>query len=439
MLPRATDAVADSMACLAKHAELEWMVLDFSNAFFIMPLHPRERKHFVISHRGTFYVFIVLTQGARGSPLTWGRLAALVTRLTQSMFEHGEAHLQTYVDDPIMVSSGSPAVRSLSFAVAILAWRCLKFPLAFSKGQRGTKVNWIGCTFELQGAAVVASIKAETLKALEALVDELLSANVVKTKTVASLAGSGSHIATLIWAWRPFLQHLWAAIYQTDSHGAPANCIWTKQIKTSLLWMKAFLSGSCGTVSRTFFLDKFLGQQDQHSLLLDASPFGLGGVLLLGATPVAWFSDAISATDIARFGYDIGSSAGQQCWECLAALAALRCWSKHWKHGKSKLVVTGDSVAMLTLVIKMKPPAHSAPLGLIARELALDNADAIYEPDVVSHTPGVANVTPDILSRQFDPKYAKHWVLPAALQGVPESKLPPRDDSYFRTLRVPGG
>ena len=35
-------------------------------------------------------------------------------------------------------------------------------------------------------------------------------------------------------------------------------------------------------------------------------------------------------------------------------------------------------------------------LGIVARELALDIADAIYEPQMASHVPGVANVGADL-------------------------------------------
>ena len=40
------------------------------------------------------------------SPLTWGRLAAFVGRLTQGMFSPEELLLSIFVDDPCMVISG---------------------------------------------------------------------------------------------------------------------------------------------------------------------------------------------------------------------------------------------------------------------------------------------------------------------------------------------
>ena len=41
--------------------------------------------------------------------------------------------------------------------------------------------------------------------------------------------------------------------------------------------------------------------------------------------------------------------------------------------------------------------------GIIAREMALDIADAGYRPSIAEHVPGDHNVIPDMLSRKFQP------------------------------------
>jgi len=288
----------------------------------------------------------------------------------------------------------------------------------------------------MEATLVTATIKEETLRNLEAFIDEIAKGNVVSLSTVASLAGRGNHIASLVWALRPFSQQLWAALRSDCSSSAPPGCIWLKQIAGAVRWIKAFLVGSQGTLQRRFHLAKHFRVGGTVNLLLDASPWGFGGVLVYDGRPMAWFSDAISAQDVTLFRYNIGESAGQQCWESLAALMALRAWARYWQHGRTTLMVTGDSVAMLTLVIKMKPHSGSRAMGIIARELALDMADAVYEPDVVQHTPGTANVTPDLLSRRFDPRY-KTWAVPYTLVDVPETIMPERNLRYYRSLAVP--
>ena len=169
VLPRITDVVQDSLWHLSHHSDeerTEYFILDFSDAFFIVPLHPRERRHFVVKFRGKYYVFLVLPQGASASPLSWGRVAALAGRLTQGMFAPTELLLRTFVDDPCATISGEPDFRESCMVLIIFVWRCLGFPLSFKKGQRGRSVTWIGCSLTLSlssvAAAQVASVSSIT-------------------------------------------------------------------------------------------------------------------------------------------------------------------------------------------------------------------------------------------------------------------------------------
>ena len=130
----------------ARDASTDFVVLDFTSAFFIFPLAWEERRFFVIRLRGKFFVFKVCAQGAAASPVVWARTAALVSRLTQYMFLETELAIEVFVDDPCLAVTGSLAQRNKSIAIVILFWRTLGFPLQFKKGQRGPTVNWILCT-----------------------------------------------------------------------------------------------------------------------------------------------------------------------------------------------------------------------------------------------------------------------------------------------------
>ena len=52
-----------------------------------------------------------------------------------------------------------------------------------------------------------------------------------------------------------------------------------------------------------------------------------------------------------------------------------------------------------------------------------------------SHTPGVANVIPDSLSRQFQPD--KTFVLPPGLTSEQEFTVPIRDSDYYLAEQPP--
>ena len=136
--------------------------------------------------------------------------------------------------------------------------------------------------------------------------------------------------------------------------------------------------------------------------------------------------------------HEIGSPNGQQVWESLNLLVALRVWKTFCKPGRVRLFVRGDSVTMLSLMTKMRPPPESPGLTLIAKELALDIADGSYAPDLAEHVPGIANKGPDALSRRFMPRTADQgpWCVPASMPSFLEVKVPLRCASWYRTLVV---
>ena len=63
-----------------------------------------------------------------------------------------------------------------------------------------------------------------------------------------------------------------------------------------------------------------------------------------------------------------------------------------------------DNVGALTIFAA--PKGSGDGMSLAAMEYALDIGSGVYEPVVIEHLPGVANVTADSLSRKTDPSYA---------------------------------
>ena len=97
---------------------------------------------------------------------------------------------------------------------------------------------------------------------------------------------------------------------------------------------------------------------------------------------------------------------------------------------RAVLSVRGDSIAALVAVLKLRAAKGNG--RFLARELALEFSEAAYEPRVVAHLPGVANVVADTLSRRFDPN--KKWEVPSMLKHLPETRVPDRTDDYYLTL-----
>ena len=96
-------------------------------------------------------------------------------------------------------------------------------------------------------------------------------------------------------------------------------------------------------------------------------------------------------------------------------------------------VVRGDNVAALTLVLKMRP--RTDYMAIIGREIALSLVHYSFLP-AVQHTPGIAHVTADALSRIYDPAKpeAIRILQSAALKNAVRTDVPTRTSSYYLAL-----
>jgi len=432
ILPRLLDAALDILHLLATGKEVEVMVLDFSDAFWLLPLAPEERKWFTSRIRGKYFVFLRNAQGSRNAPLGWGRVSAMMGRATQSMFTKDEARLEIYTDDPFVSVAGTKERRDRCFAIIILFWRCMGFPLSWHKGSRGSSANWIGGEFKIctEPKGVVVRIKQDIFEESGQVVEDMLSKNVIPMKMLRSGIGKLSHISNLLVIWRPFMRPLYAALYSPTPSGCPPNCCWTRQVAQPLRWFKSFFKASGGFVEREFMLDAFQKLDTCIEIVMDASPWGIAGILYVDDVPTEFFSDKITALDETLFGHKVGSPDGQQVWESLSALVSLRLWVNYWNKRHVVVRVRGDSVAMLTLVVNMRP--KSAALTIIGQELALTIANAVFVPIVAEHIPGIANVAADQLSRWYQPNTPAE--LPLHLHEAQFRHVPKRTADYYLSI-----
>lgn len=105
------------------------------------------------------------------------------------------------------------------------------------------------------------------------------------------------------------------------------------------------------------------------SIITDASPWGLGGYLMVSSTVIAYFSSAVTQEDESILKLEICDAAGQQTLEALSVLVALRLWRNYRKPGAS-LRIRSDNVSTLTLLVKLQPKCSSQGMSIVARELA---------------------------------------------------------------------
>ena len=103
-----------------------------------------------------------------------------------------------------------------------------------------------------------------------------------------------------------------------------ANLIWTPQVRWSLRWIRAFFAGVAGAP-----LVRTIRMRDRRTLnrwlvAVDASPWGLGGILLDQHRVIAAFEDRVQDDDLSRLNLRLGEAAGQSVLDALAARVAHR-------------------------------------------------------------------------------------------------------------------
>jgi len=442
VLPRVLDVVFDCLEACSNAKPYasgpEWnvdvIVADVEDAYWNIPILPEERKFFCTKLRGKIFVFLRATQGSRGGPLLWARTKAMAARMAQAVCECKFNRLNVYVDDPILIVVGTRHARHRATVKVLLIWLVLGLSIAWHKAQRGPSAVWTSARFDVTLQQVVVTIKPELIQAVANDIDEFLQGNLISIKRLRTLIGRAVHITSLVMFWTPFVAQLWAPIASSAvKSDAPPGCIWSKQIRSALLWIQAFVRRQRGTISRTYTVDAYLADDVGVQIVMDASPWGYGAVLVVEGLPRSYFAEPVSKEDTKEFGFQVGNSASQQVAESLCALLALRTWAQAWKLARCAFGIRSDSVTTLSLFLFCR--AKGATMMRIAREAALDLAEGIYRPKVGTHVPGALNVAADHLSRLFEPN-AEH-TLPAYLADVQRVHPPPRDRKFFRIEEIP--
>ena len=154
VLSRISD-VADSLRHIVRDPRNrgftpEFMIADFSDAFYTLEVYPDERAYIVVKGSKRFYLLKVICFGLACGSVLWGRVAAAIMRLGQAATRDPEGRVQCYVDDPLMIAMGKERRdRTLVFIRFTLFWTCLGFQLAWRKTVRGTHIDWIGISLQL--------------------------------------------------------------------------------------------------------------------------------------------------------------------------------------------------------------------------------------------------------------------------------------------------
>ena len=456
VLPRPVDHAVD-FATLSqqkgKSDKMACMVLDFANAFMQVPLSKEEMKYNcacvpqgLVRNRppleqdepeqGTFVVWQVLGFGGRPNPLVYSRVASFAMRTAQALFPEkcstrARGRGQLYVDDPIVVLTGSEAEIVAALDVWLLWMLVLGVPLAWKKGSLtwgNEPHDWIGVVFR---PAAPGEVWMELPKAY---LDELLVLlepfckmhGHVAAKDAEKLVGKAGRVAHIIPTARPFVASLWGALSaarranNSTKKEAPPGRLACRRFAVGAAWLRALISGD-----ETLDLPlrrSVLAQRPRRAKMsewviqFDASPWGGGAVLKWGNEVKEYFKAKWKKSDFKGMDVTVGASRSQSFFEFLTLFLSLLVWANLC--GEGSIAVIGDNTAALTNAINMK---GKGPMLVISRELAWRRARGTWNFEV-GHIPAEENQIADSLSRLFaDPPKD----FPAqALQNAKEVEAP---------------
>ena len=235
--------------------------------------------------------------------MSWSTIAALLARLTQGMFDpQKEARIQVYVDDPAISLLGNEKERRRSLTIIIITWLACGFKLAFPKAKYGKSIEWIGAKITVERQAAVVSIPEDKVKDVIEMAQKIEKQNVTAVKEARSFAGKLSNISSHIDVVRPFINDVYGAVkskeHQEYDHRAPENCIWSKQLATTTAWVLALAEkDQTKTLLRRYQVHTYPGKGMNVLMRFDASPWSMGGVLVVNSVLTAWFAIAYDEND----------------------------------------------------------------------------------------------------------------------------------------------
>jgi hypothetical protein len=437
VLPRVEDATTGAIR-LARTSgsatDLEWLVLDFSDAFHQVHLQQRLWRYNVAKVGNVWVVFMVLSFGGRSFPNIWGRVVGLVGRATGSILDPAQTDVQIFVDDPIIAACGPTAQRSRHFAMVFVIFALFGLDLSWGKATLGTKPTWIGVSFNAQPDSIIVSIPPERTAELLATTTTLRGNLANPLRVLRSYVGVVGYFAGVIVWLKPFAAIIWRAMAEVErSHtvqkrmkaatGRATIMVPTRRILTALKWIAAFLK-SWLTSSRLFRVLP-LPVLENSFVATDASPWGMGGILVIAGKIERYFTTELSAADLRHFNAARGVSDWTTVWEALALLIAAKLWMQT-TDSSFVLRVKSDSLGALRAAMKLSSP--SPHLNCIAREFAVLIATRQVDLSLLEHIPGVTNEIPDALSRLKAPAPKQ---FPACLMAVPQDVSPPRDGAFW--------
>ena len=431
--------------------QAELFSVDLADAFCHWPVCQEELANCVAPHvdPGKFVVFVALLFGFKGAPLLMGRLSSAIGRLLQALVHPWELQTQVYIDDILGVLAGPIEHRQKLLAMALYTLGAFGINISLRKGERGRRLKWIGVTYDLDYPnKMVLGIPQKMVDELKLLLETAKGRGMIGVRTLRSLVGKLSWMAGVIPRMRWVVNVGYATLHsaaedsvekeierakaRTDDKRIKVKLIHLKRLGPALPWLEEALQQPASWLIRHHKLEDL---PVLWGVVTDASPMGLGGVLLhrdgpeRDFTAMQAFEAKFTKEEADMFGVTHGESSSQAFVECLAVFRAITAWGS--KIRGQKLLIKSDSTVALGMSQKLASPNQG--LNWLAAELALQLERSEVAALIPYHIAGIYNVEADYLSRWHD----RPDQLPPGLVKVKIRSLKPLTRERF-ALDPPG-
>ena len=240
----------------------------------------------------------------------------------------------------------------------ILTTMCaLNFKVSLAKGERSTSVKWIGINFQLSNDALTMSLPVKYCEEVQAILKAWEGKGMAPVSDLRKLAGKLSWLSGIL----PRTRWIVAVCYRVLHERL-------RDIASGAEDQK-YLEVAALAPSRQFKLD--INKYPNTSIVTDASPYGLGALLLINGRVTRAMSSKITKEDAEQLGFAevYGTSSSQGIVETFAVLVAMKLWTPELKSCRVTLQVEADSMVALAMTKRM---AHSsATLNYLGAEMAV--------------------------------------------------------------------
>ena len=276
--------------------ETEFYRVNFTDGCSHFAVHRKELRHCLSLglEEGQWLLWGALLFGFKSAPLLTARLSSAVGRLIQSMAKPWESMAQIYVDDLLLIISGSERGREHLLSMNLYTLGSLGMMLSLGKGERGRQVVWSGTSIELFHDEVRFGVPRKMCDEILEALSEWPSKGMISLEELRTTTGRLSWLAGIIprlrWAVSVFYaalangeHHLRSVVESEAASGERGlrekpHFIAVKKLGATLPWLTAMVL--CCRDKTPLRKESLFEAKVVTGVVTGASPLGLGAILI---------------------------------------------------------------------------------------------------------------------------------------------------------------